>query len=85
MLSISDVLEAASGSFSEPALPRSISLLMVDTWLTDGCTCRMMLPSASICGVTSSTTPEKNGCKVTLGLVVAPLAVVFVVVDTPVT
>ena len=85
MLSISDVLEAASGSLSEPALPRSTSLLTVVTWLTEGCTCRMMLPSASICGVTSSTTPEKKGCRVTLGLVVAPLDVVLVVVDTPVT
>ena len=28
----------------------------------------MMLPPTSICGVTSRTTPEKNGCTVTVGV-----------------
>ncbi len=60
-------------------------LVMVVTWLTDGCTCSRMLPFSSICGVTSSTTPEKKGCRVTLGVTVLPVALVLVVVVTPVT
>ena len=45
----------------------------------------MMLPSSSICGVTSSTMPEKNGCTVIVGEVCVALPVVVLVVDTLVT
>jgi hypothetical protein len=50
-----------------------------------GCTCRITLPASSICGVTSSEMPLKNGCKVRDGelLLLVPLLVVVVV--TPVT
>ena len=38
---------------------------------------------SSICGVTSSTTPEKNGCRVTLGVTVLPVVLLLVVLVTP--
>jgi hypothetical protein len=45
----------------------------------------MMLPSSSICGVTSSAMPEKNGCRVMFGVTTLPAALVVVLVLTPVT
>ena len=44
MLSISEVDDAANGRLKLPRVPRLTPLLTVDTWLTDGCTCKMMLP-----------------------------------------
>ena len=79
-LSVSDTALDASGRVSVPLVPpRLIDFSTVVTLLTDGWICRMMLPSSSICGVTSSATPEKNGCRVTLGVVVVVVPVVVVV------
>ena len=36
----------------------------------------MMLPSSSICGVTSSEMPEKKGCSVMFGVTTLPAALV---------
>ncbi len=55
------------------------------TVLIDGCTCSITLPSSSICGVTSSAMPEKNGCSVTDGVDTEPVPVVVVLVVMPVT
>ena len=43
--------------------------LFLDT-VTAGRTCSSTLPSSSICGVTSSATPEKKGCSVIVNRVV---------------
>src|SRR5665647_1782375 len=61
MLSVSETELEASGKLSEPAeVPRSTTLVTVLTWLTEGCTCKMISPFSLILGVTSNAIPEKN-------------------------
>ena len=67
MVSLSLTVLDASGSVKLPSAPRLTTRLLSVTSLTDGWMCRMMLPSSSICGVTSSAMPEKNGCTVIVG------------------
>ena len=85
MLSVSDMELEASGSLSVPFVPPIFTVFStVLTKLTDGWTCRMISLFSSMRGVTSSAMPEKNGCKVTVGVVVVAVPVV-VVLETLVT
>ena len=69
-LSVSFTALLASGRTIFPyCSPRSIIVSLDLTRLIDGCTCKTTLLSSSICGVTSSAMPEKNGCRVTDGAV----------------
>ena len=85
MLSVSLIVLEASGSVKVPRSPRLTFLVFSSTTLTCGWTCRMMLPSSSICGVTSSEIPEKKGCSVMFGVTTLPAALVVVLVLMPVT
>ena len=75
----------ASGSVKDPIEPRSMTFCFSVTTLIDGCTCRMMLFSSSICGVISRAIPEKKGCNVIEGVVTFPVPDVVVVELTLVT
>src|SRR3954463_7196769 len=81
MVSLSLIVLDASGSRKLPEVPRSMSLVFSITLDTDGWICRMIWLCSSICGVTSSATPEKNGATVMVGdcVLVVPVVVVFVV------
>ena len=86
MVSVSFTVLFASGSVIEGLPPpRFTTRVLSVTSLTEGWMCRMMLLPWSICGVTSRTMPEKNGCTVTDGEVWEPALVVVVVVLTLVT
>ena len=81
-VSVSLTVLLASGSVIDGLPPPMFTTRVLSvTSLTEGWTCRMMLPASSIWGVTSSTMPEKNGCTVMVGEVCeAPaLVTVFVV------
>ena len=75
----------ARGSVKLPWVPRLSTLLRSLTVLTAGCTCSVMKPLESMCGVTSSEMPLKKGCTVMLGLLLVVLPTGDVVVDTLVT
>src|SRR6185295_6127041 len=79
------VLLASGRRISAIALPRLTMRVLSVTSLTAGWMCRMMLLASSICGVTSSTMPEKNGCTVTEGDCTVEVPVVVAVVVTLVT
>ena len=83
--SVSLIWLAANGSLNEPSEPRSMFFCFSLTLLIDGWMCSITLPASSICGVTSSAMPEKNGCKVTDGVETELVAVDEVLVDMPVT
>ena len=53
------------------------------TAVTDGWTCKVMVFASSICGVTSSAMPEKNGVSVSVGNVVVPLLLLVPAVIVP--
>src|SRR5690606_36145819 len=81
------VVDSASGRLKTlSALPSWMLLFWSCTRLTVGRTCRVIWSLSSICGVTSSEIPEKNGVRVMSrsGAVVPPASEV-VVVDTSVT
>ena len=78
--------DLASGSVIEGIEPpRSTTVRDSVTSLIDGWMCSVMLLPSSICGVTSSITPEKNGATVTVGVCCVVVPVVVVTVATLVT
>ena len=83
ILSLSRISLKASGIIS--VTPATVSALVWSrTSLTVGWMCRMIVPSAEICGVTSSAMPEKNGVSSTSRLVVEAVPVT-VLLDMSVT
>ena len=72
-VSVSFTLLEASGSRYFPMVPRSICLVFSVTEVTEGWMCSVMVSASSICGVTSSAMPEKNGVSVSEGSVVVLL------------
>src|SRR5919197_6714373 len=81
MVSVSLTVLLASGSVIAGLPPPMFTTRVLSvTSLTDGWMCRMMLLPSSICGVTSSTIPEKQGRTVIVGAVDEAPAVVVVLV-----